>query len=137
ETLHMDVAIAAGNQLQIVHSEKSARDRSEAPIIETRDLPYRINGLVAGNFAGDTREELALLSPEGTVYLLDPGKKVRSRNLNASQTSMVAAHLSSGATQLIRAKVSGLPGDDLIVLDEGGRQLHILTSDPETTDHGI
>src|SRR2546426_4289171 len=135
ETLRMDVAIAAGNQLQIVHSEESARDRSEAPIIETRDLPYRINALAAGNFVRGTREELALLSTEGTVYLLDPGKRVRSRNLT-SPTSMVAAHLSSGATQLIRAKVSSLPGDDLIVLDEAGQHLYIVSGDPETSDRG-
>src|SRR5207244_11372032 len=93
------------------------------------------NALAAGKFVGDTREELALLSTEGTVYLLDPEKRVRSRNLS-SPTSMVAAHLSSGATQLIKAKVSSLPGDDLIVLDEAGQHLYIVSGDPETSDRG-
>src|SRR5438552_655815 len=136
ETFRMDLAIAAGNQLQIVHSEESARDPTAAPIVETRYLPYSIKALAAGNFAGDAREELALLSTEGTVYLLDPRKRVKSRNLNTSQTSMIATHSSSGATQLIKAKLSSLPGDDLIVLDEAGQHMYILNDDPETSDRG-
>ncbi|MFQ5814799.1 MAG: FG-GAP repeat domain-containing protein, partial [Anaerolineae bacterium] len=213
EDYSVDLAVAAGHELLIIHGRErrtlsDETEPAEVPpaTIDQRSFPFAITSLAVGDFTGDHRTDLALLSEDGTAHLLvrprkvgtgamdasaeqadssrsgrsyqqhgAPGVKANSASIGAS-SSITLPHGSanedmpewptertkaarpdwaeaelfslpspwSGNTQtsptnLIAARVSGQPADDLVVVDPTNHQLHILMgsqssiSNPSTT----
>jgi hypothetical protein len=83
DSYEMDLAIAAGRELLIVHGRdrKLSLDeirRAEVPLasVDQRSYPFTITSLALGDFLWDQehRTEIALLTDDGTVHLLQKAK---------------------------------------------------------------
>jgi CSLREA domain-containing protein len=73
-----DLAVASGTDLLIIRGrdqnlspEDMLRDEAGAAGIVRRELVFAPLAMVAGDFGGDHREELALLAEDGTIHLLE------------------------------------------------------------------
>lgn len=114
-----DIAVAGGHQLLIVHgrdrrlSSAGAMGEEGSPVrISEKKLPFRIRGLATGDFSGGGQMETAVLSEAGTVHLL------------SKEDSLV--ELAPGASFMLPAKISGLPGDDLLGVDSRKRSIRLM-----------
>ncbi len=127
----MDLAVAAGKELLIIHGRdrrltEGADARAEAApaTVDRFALPYSATALAAGDFAPEAagyRLELAALSDDGIMHILNP--------LTAEEiTLLVLSNLQSAIRnpQLVRANVSSIPIDNLLVVDPAGRQVQIV-----------
>ncbi len=162
----LDLAVGAGSELLVLHGrdrklslDTTRRSEVQPAIISRQWLSFRVQSLAVGNFAGNDRTDIAVLSEDGKVCVLErtqdgsPTRKpeesdckgVTGRNGDAetrnppwresSALSLPGSPRISGFAApclLVAARVSSLPTDDLVVLDRSNDQLHILTSDAET-----
>jgi hypothetical protein len=187
ESYEMDLAVAAGHDLVIVHGrdrqlslDEIRQTEVKPATIERRSFPFAITSLALGDFVqdSDNQTDLALLADDGTVHVLtNPthgeqnagahgeallqgsaghhkpvGAALRGRphSVPSHQAGLQSNPLAQWpsqplttdhwplATDLVRAKVSSLPTDDLVVLDQPNHQLHVLTMDDRQriTGHG-
>lgn len=148
ESYEMDLAVAAGSELLIVHGRdrKLSLDevkQAEVPpaAIDQFSFPFAILSVALGDFIWDRdyRSEIALMLEDGTVHVLSKakGKGQKAQGENEEWGSeILASGYRPSAAHLVQAKVSGLPTDDLVVLNPTNHQLHILTTDNKqrTTD---
>ncbi|HEX8098100.1 MAG TPA: VCBS repeat-containing protein, partial [Pyrinomonadaceae bacterium] len=84
-----DLAVAAGSELVIIHGREDSRaekgaagpktEGSPSNRIERADFPFYVSALATGDFIFDREHltELALLAPDGTVYLVARGDEDR------------------------------------------------------------
>ena len=156
DSYEMDLAVAAGRDLLIVHGRDrklslDVTQQAEAlrAGIDQRSFPFTINSIALGDFVSDQehRTDIALVADDGTIHLLananrlpagsDPrSRKTTSKRLNEWQSEILATGYRPLATQLVRVQTSGLPTDDLVVIDGANHQLHILAADAETGRRG-
>ncbi len=128
----MDLAVAAGNDLLIItgRDRKLSLDQpSKAGVpqakINRRSFSSALKSVTTGDFTGDFKTDLALLFEDGTVEVLSPAKQ-RTQNVKNWRIDRTASSSWPNAKELVRAKVSTLPHDDLVIVDSAGRQLQIL-----------
>ena len=186
DAYEMDLAIAAGRELFIVHGrdrklslEAAQRQSVPAARIDERDFTLTLMSAVAGDFTGDQQTDLALLLEDGSMRVLSRGRVVapslsaterattalseetvvnqellaqsapqsqsnQTTNRQSRVTRRISAWdshlLSSGAgpqaAKLVSARVTGLPGEDLLVIDAAGNQLHLLVDAERRTVNG-
>jgi CSLREA domain-containing protein len=144
DSYEMDLAIAAGSELLIVHGrDRSMADcrwriadgpeRHSQAVIKQESLPFTIRSLALGDFVWDEthQTEMALLGDDGRVRVAQPTKASRRRfrdsGFEISHSQSAIRNLQS-AIRLVPAKVSSLPGDDLVVIDQANHQLHIVSN---------
>jgi len=145
----IDLAIASGRELIVVrgqargpHLNKPRRSNRQEPVIDRRSFPFAIKSLVIGDFNGNQRDDVALLSSDGAVHVLSGGDKasVRSAKKESSRLRKWRDKTLPGAWPqarlLNRARVSSLPADDLVVVDSANRRLEIL-ADNRYASHNI
>lgn len=119
-----DLAVAAGSDLLIISgrdrtlSRDASRQATASPAIQRHSLGFTIVSMALGDFVGNEEDavEIALLAPDGEIRVLD--------RFGAACCVLSAP----GSTQIVRAKVSSLPNDDVIALDPVNRQVHILNA---------
>jgi hypothetical protein len=128
----MDLAVAAGNDLLIItgRDRKLSLDQpSKAAVpqakITRRSFSSALKSVTTGNFAGDFKTDLALLFEDGTVEVLSRANQ-RTQNIKNWRIDRSVSSSWPNAKELVRAKVSTLPHDDLVVVDSAGHQLQIL-----------
>jgi hypothetical protein len=136
----IDLAIAAGNDLLIVRGRdrrlsSSEIKQAEVPeaIMQRRSFSSALRSLATGNFTGSGQTDLSILSDEGTIYLLREGKteKGRVKKSHGAASLKVETLITgswSGNAQMINARVSSLPADDLVVIDSVNNQVHIINA---------
>lgn len=138
EDYPVDLAVAAGSELMIVHGRDrklslDAASQTSVPraSISHISFSFAITSIAVGDFTGNNRTEIALLSADGMVRL------VKDKITPSAREKVLAGHsesLSAGswpqATRLVCARVSGLPRNELLVVDPANRQLHILLAAP-------
>jgi uncharacterized protein (TIGR03437 family) len=134
-----DLAVAAGNELLIVHG----RDRQTAlreslgadvidALIERAPFNFEITSLATGRFTNDRNDAIALLASNGSLQLLkrDTAKSASQWGEVVGEMSTTvntaAARHTSLAPKLVRALLSNRPYDDLVIVDAGNQQLHIV-----------
>lgn len=137
EDYFTDMAVAAGRNLLIVRG----RDRSSLSVAgresmvgaagsTTLNLSFEIRSLAVGDFSGDRMADLAVLSNQGSLFLLDRSKQSNTsadRVGDWSQAPLTEAAWPS-ASQLNCARLSGGVADDLLVQDSAGRRINILAT---------
>ena len=136
-----DLAIAAGRELLVVGGRDrklSLNDQSRAQVepaaIAKRTFGVPIRSLVAGDFTGSGHQNLALLSDDGVVHLLDRESGQQAADSIRAWTEDIAPiAVWPSVIQLVCARISGLPIDDLIGVDSLGHQLQVLTRVPAAT----
>lgn len=135
DSYEMDLAIAAGNELRIVHGrDRKLSHGKEAPaevapaVIERHSFSFSISSLALGDFTSDGlhRTGIALLGDDGTLHVLTRGGN-RSREW---QHISLGRGPWSGSAQLLRARVSGSPIDDFVLLDRLNHQMNIARRMP-------
>ncbi len=93
------------------------------PIMEILDLEREVIGLVAADFDGDPRDELALLDVDGYLRLLD---------LRAEPREARFGHLTSApetTVNLTAARLSGQRHDDLVLVDSASGRAVLFASE--------
>ena len=133
KSFEMDLAIAAGHDLVILHgrdrqlsfSHENDNPQSEIrnPKLERRSFPFEIRSLALGDFVWDEQHQtdIALLADDGAVHLLSnphpfPRVKIGSARLRPVRATVLVARPSlmngrmreSGPTT-VRASVPGRP----------------------------
>lgn len=161
ESYEMDLAVAAGTTLLLVHGRDrklslDAIEQAAVPPVSSDLLffPFALTSLALGDFIWDRehRLEMALLSEDGTVHLLQRGelatrqyteseikaeraaanqdkrREAETWELTFSQSLHLALPRSGSALShlLVTARISSLPTDDLVVLDPTNYQLDII-----------
>lgn len=139
DSSEMDLAIAAGHQLMIVHGRDrklSLDPRRQAEVSKaltaSRSFQSAIRSVSVGKFAGDEYSGIALLLADGTLRLLDDKehdieRQSSSRSIERWSSTLLARGSWSNSTHLISARASSIPLDNVIVLDPRSRTVQILT----------
>jgi uncharacterized repeat protein (TIGR01451 family) len=134
----VDLAVGAGSDLIVVYGRdrKLSLDeirQAEVPEakIGQRAFPFAIKSAAIGDFNGDHRTGLSLLSDDGAVYLLSGGqatgeKSNRSDRVEDWKSEVLARGPWPEATQLVCSLVSSIPVDNLVVVDPANHKLHIV-----------
>ncbi len=132
---YSDLAIAAGNELDILVGDK------HAPTMMRQALAFQAESLAIGRFTDTTKEQIALLARDGSIAIASSlrasnpraRQSIRTRNTEQwqvksllSATASTAKLESASARQLLRARVSGNNGDDLLILQ--AHQLQFITN---------
>ncbi|OIO88290.1 MAG: hypothetical protein AUK03_16585 [Anaerolineae bacterium CG2_30_64_16] len=127
----MDLAVAAGRELLIIHG----RDRQlslppdwpgakvSPAMIDRHELLFDPVAMAVGDLTPEDehRLEVALLSDDGIVHVLDPATAREIMGYSLALANSPAYRLG-----LVATNVSGLPGDDLVVIDLIAQQLHVV-----------
>lgn len=131
----MDLAVGAGSELVIIHGRDRKQSLDEAmragapqARVDRRPLGFEIRSIAAGDFTGTHETSLALLARDGTVFL------ARARALESYHELLKKGNPYDvqsmgrwqGARQLVRARVSGGPVDNLLLLNDETDELQIL-----------
>lgn len=139
EGYEMDLAIAAGSELMIIHGRDrklslDQRRRTEVPeaIINSRSFDSAIVSIAVGDFAVNGAPGIALLFADGTVRLInnkEPGSRSWTSNRAITQWSnaLLARGSWSKSSKLVSARVSSLPLDNVVVVDPQSRSVVVLT----------
>ena len=133
----LDLAVAAGNELLIVHgrnqglsSVENKKDGLAHTRVDHRAFPFQIKSLAVGNFADLHEQDILLLSQAGEIHRLSRNRTINvskvSSSLDDRQDEIVANASSAGAKEMTPARVSSNPTDDVIILDTVNRRLRIL-----------
>ena len=134
EDYFIDLAVASGRNLILVRGRD--RNRSAVTVQQIRldladstaiGLSFVARSLAVGDFSGDGMPDIALLSDQGNLFLLDRSKAI-SRTGDWTQAKMGEAAWPS-ASRLDRARLSGIAADELLVLDDAARQVQILANE--------
>jgi len=136
----IDLLIASGPELIFLHgrdrqllAEPSDRVRVEAPHLEHRSFPGTIRDMTLGDFKAQQKLTAAVLIDDGSVELLDPGT---SAGAPVAQWKIDTLERSWGdAAKILTAKVSSLPGDELLVTDVAASTVQIVrtaSKEPKT-----
>ncbi|HSF24169.1 MAG TPA: VCBS repeat-containing protein, partial [Blastocatellia bacterium] len=128
-----DLLVAAGSELIFVLGEdlSTYSDAIPGSAIHHRSFPSAIASIATGNFTGHHDSDVALLTADGTLFLLAESASRRGDNAGWEAKGM-AVGAWPGATSIVRARVSGSKADDLILVEPGGRRLHLMAQ--ETVD---
>jgi len=130
----LDLAVGAGSDLLVVYGRdrKLSSDeirQAEVPeaIIGQRSFPFAIKSAAIGDFTGDHRTGLSLLSDDGAVHLVSGSeKKNGSERIEEWKSELLARGPWPEATQLVCARVSSIPTDNLVIVDSANHKLHIV-----------
>ncbi len=146
-----DVVFVQGRDRKISLDDEGKRSVASARVVH-RTFEVAVSSVAVGDFVGDERNEIAVLTTDGNVqtFQLDllSSVSVGSTSLTSLASSAIAwkavddARVSlppretsvqtlTGQT-LVTAKVSSLSKDDLVVIDSDTNQLHYITGKPNS-----
>jgi CSLREA domain-containing protein len=133
-----DLAVGAGSELVMIHGrdrklslDGSRKAEVHAAVVEQRSFDFDITSIAAGDFDGTNKTGLALLARDGMVYLTGNRTGEAKKETKSKQDKWAGAYLIGqwrGATRLVRARVSTGSADDLLLLNEDTRELHVLNT---------
>ncbi|MET0622696.1 MAG: CSLREA domain-containing protein [Pyrinomonadaceae bacterium] len=162
-----DLAVASGNELLVVYGrdrrlslDEGLRNDVPAAKVSRSEFEFALAGVAVGDFAGDEREDVAVLSTHGTVQVLTRAggddktaaktDGVKAGDAQAAQgagaagsvgwrrSESASVRVAEGVSEasstpglLMKAKVSSLSKDDLLVL--GGGRAHVITNEAAKT----
>jgi hypothetical protein len=121
---YADIAVAAGRSLLTVHGRdrklsmsQAARTGVQPATLSVLPLPARARSIAIGKFTGDRSSQAAVMMDDGKVGLFGRSSPEAGRLL---MLKSIRAALGGAGLQprLVRARVSGRAGDDLILADE-------------------
>ncbi|HSE97770.1 MAG TPA: VCBS repeat-containing protein, partial [Blastocatellia bacterium] len=124
-----DIVVAAGRDLVVIEG----RDRKLSLSIEEQSkanparpqihsFSFDIKAVQLGDFTGRRQTDVALLAGDGSIIILSKGEN-KGRSLPLSRWKQ--ERLSGSGKEMVKAGVSSLPADDLLVLGERGVQIII------------
>ena len=143
DSYEMDLAIAAGHELMILHGrdrklslDQERQAQVRPAYIEQRVFPFMITSIALGDFSGSHSGEVALLGGDGQLRLLfnvgmrktsEAGKKGRSK-IEQWNSRVLASNGWAPTAKLIGARMSSTPVDNVVVTDADNRSIELITS---------
>jgi CSLREA domain-containing protein len=140
----MDLAVAAGNELLVVHgqdlllglNDEKGETRATPSRVDRIQLAFAARSLVIGDFKGDRKSQIALLAADGGVHVASraqpPGKRNKGRKRQGEwKNELWASGQWAGAEQMVWARLSSVPVDNMVIIDQSNRQLHVVTQQPQ------
>jgi len=143
----IDLAVAAGERLLIVHGRdrRLSLDRDQRAAvppaqIDERVFPAPIIAVTTGDFTGDPRVDLALLTADGAAQVLE-NKQVASAGASRAHAKPIEQWTSKEIYRLLNAqspqfrpflfaaRLSSSPHDQLILAGDSSRRLLIINSE--------
>jgi uncharacterized protein (TIGR03437 family) len=128
----MDLAVAAGRELLLVHGRDRQLSLTEAhpaaAVIERRAFTSEITALAIGDFTGARQSEVAVLTADGAIHIAQPSSGGFAKDVAPREVFRLDDPIGSG-TRLVIARVSSRPHDQLIVSDQENRQLLIVNAE--------
>ena len=132
DSFPVDIVVGAGRELIVIRGRDRKRStadgqklNAEPPVVTRIDVSFSVTSVSVGDFTGDDRREIAALSDDGTCHVFSRGgsgwQKVNAVALAANKTASTRI--------LMPARLSSSPKDDLVVLDQASRKLHIVIND--------
>ena len=137
-----DMVVSSASSILIIHGrdrklyvDEGSRRNVSAPVIEQRTFSSPIAALTTGDFSGDGRIDIGILSTSGSVHVLYPDgpKSGSGAGLQGWTEKRLGAGAWPGATKLVAAHLSSLSRDSLVVSDQLQNVVQIL-SDGTATD---
>ena len=139
-----DLAIASGSEVVLVHGRDrklslDAEQQAKVPpaTLSRSVFETEVVSIAVGDFAGDVKQELAALTADGSVRVLDRPdvaalyeRRISSADRTTVTDRRYTLQVGEGATspmRLVAAKVSALPKDDLLVFG-GSNEVRIATT---------
>lgn len=129
----LDAAVAAGGQLVLVHGKSDRQVRpgttppAALPRVDPVGVDFKVAAVLAGDFAGDRKSELALLGDDGAIRLWSQTEGMRAWSALQVRAKKDGAVVAS----LVRARTSTQPHDDLVVVDPEANRLSMLLGDAD------
>src|SRR5438094_103318 len=145
DSYEMDLAVAAGNDLVIVHGrdrklsiDEEERAKVRPPEVEKHEMPFAIGSIAIGNFTRNDRDQIAALSDDGVIHVIERSAKQAWGKVTADivtplHTAGATVQAAKTAT-IVKARVSISGFDDVVVVDSVNRQLHIVSNGVQSTD---
>lgn len=113
----LDLAIAAGDTLSLVHGERFPTSAA-APQVETRQVGHSLASIDAVPIAGSYGSAIAMLYGDGSLGMLQPSGSNRAPGELASwDEHSVGSGIRPGATRVFAANTTGTSDSDLVVID--------------------
>lgn len=139
EDYPVDIAIAAGKELLLVKGRDrklSASETEQAQVkalyIKHRSFAGKIRSVLTGQFSEAKGLELAVLTDDGSVFVVEKiGKRRNSENVKK-----IANREFSAAQRLTGIRVTKSSTENLLTLDSSKRQLHILSTADTPSGNG-
>ena len=133
DDVFFDLAIGEDRRLRVLRGRNNKLQRLDgsrsgigaAFVDDIAEFESPIMSIVAGYYVGDTRDgqELAVLTEDGTLSLLVRTPDARAWRTEGERRGLVQ---SGGSGALVTARVSGLPKEELVVLDRRANRLHVV-----------
>src|SRR5437667_3434571 len=129
DSYEMDLAVAAGKDLVIVHGrdrklsiDEEERAKVRPPEVEKHEMPFAIGSIAIGNFTRNDQEQIATLSDDGVIHVIERSAKQAWGKVTADiATTLQAASVSVDAAKtnatLDKARVSISGFDDVVLVD--------------------
>src|SRR5207253_5035965 len=126
DSYEMDLAVAAGNDLVIVHGrdrklsiDEEERAKVRPPEVEKHEMPFTLSSIAIGNFTRNDQDQIAALSDDGVIHVIERSAKQAWGKVTADiATPLHAAGVSldAGKTNatLVKARVSVSGFDDMV-----------------------
>ncbi|MGA9772781.1 MAG: HYR domain-containing protein [Blastocatellia bacterium] len=136
----MDISIAAGSELVVIYGRDrklSLDEQQQATVSKARtgrrSFPFGLKSVAMGDFKGDHKVGLSVLTSEGSVHLLTADakkakKKKKPSGIESWKDEVMARGNWQQATGLVRARLSSIPSDDLVVINPANHNLAIVVS---------
>lgn len=147
----IDLAVAAGERLLIVHGrdrrlslDRELRAAVPPAQIDERDFPAPVAAVAAGDFTGDPRVDLAVLTADGAAQVLE-NQQTASTGASRAPVKPIAQWTAreifrlpntqslrlddEKAPLLVAARLSSSPHEQLIMGDDSSRRLFILNGE--------
>ncbi|HZI87169.1 MAG TPA: carboxypeptidase regulatory-like domain-containing protein, partial [Pyrinomonadaceae bacterium] len=131
-----DLALAVGSELLVL--EGRDRKLSLGPVqqskvpnakIKKQSFAFVISSMSLGDFDKAPGEELALMTDDGTLHLLNGHGEVGEEIVQRRSSKKLPAIARPGSSHLLTARLSGAGRDDLVISDATSSQLHIVTNE--------
>jgi len=126
----IDLAVAAGSELVMIRGRdrKLSLDKEEQAKVSPASIskerfPSVVRSIAIGNFSSNKKSDVAMLAGDGSVHLLMRGGNQRAEKW---QRQSVMLGRWPRASNLVTARVSNSPTDDLVVVDATNHQLQII-----------
>jgi uncharacterized protein (TIGR03437 family) len=142
-----DLAVAAGERLWLAQGrdrrlahDRLSRDAVHQAVVREQLFAAPLRAVAVGAFMAPAARELAVLLDDGALQILAPPRFAAEAEAAAAPmlprfaTTLRLAETS--ATQLIPARISSQPTEQLIVLDPAGERLQVVEAAPPAARPG-
>lgn len=136
-----DLAVAAGEEVVIVYGRdrrlshrEDRRAAADPPVVRRQGLPFAIAAMATGDFDGDQQPDMALVDKSGNLHIASAHElqALSTGNGLDFQTTTTEVEAIEGIMEgelrdvvLTTARVSSLPGDDLLLIHRSGHRINL------------